>query len=106
MRGTTDATKYAELYNQRANIAAQIDDATRLASQYQALASYYNAWQAAMSSSNPSDPYSNIQSGYDKIGELIEQGWAYKDEVDTYLDLLLNPDIRTNDNVADYDKLG
>ena len=106
MRGTTDATKYAELYNQRANIAAQIDDATRLASQYQALASYYNAWQAAMNSSNPSDPYSNIQSGYDKIGELIEQGWAYKDEVDTYLDLLLNPDVRTNDNVADYDKLG
>lgn len=105
MRNTTDATKYAELYNQRSNIAQQIDDASKLASQYQALASSYNAWQAAMSSDNPSDPYANIQSGYEKIGKLIEQGWQHKDEVDTYLDLLLNPEIRTTNNEADYERL-
>lgn len=105
MRNTTDATKYATLYEQRSNIAQQIDDASTLASQYQALASSYNAWQAAMSSDNPSDPYANIQSGYEKIGKLIEQGWYHKDEVDTYLDLLLNPEIRTTNNEADYEKL-
>lgn len=105
MRKTTDVQKYAQLYNERSGIAKQIDETSALISQYEALTSKYNAWQAAMTSDNPSDPYSNIQSGYEKIGKLIEQGWAYKDEVDTYLDLLLNPDVRTKDNISDYEKL-
>ena len=63
--------------------------------QYEAATSAYQKWIDAQSNGNERDMYENVMSGYEKVADLIERGWADSDEVRTYIDLLSGEDLST-----------
>ena len=76
--------------------------------QYEAATSAYQKWIDAQSSGNERDMYENMLSGYEKVADLIERGWADSDEVRAYVDLLSGKDLSTapvEDVIAAFERL-
>lgn len=75
IRNCNDAEERASLYTQQQEIAQKINDLATLASQYEGLASAYNAWTAAEEAGSERDMYENIISGFETIKDEISRGW-------------------------------
>lgn len=101
----TDANRLAQLQSERDNKYQEIQNTKELEAEYAALTSAYNKWQQAKSGGDERDKYSNMGDSYSDIKSLVEQGWADDSEVTKYLDLMLNADKRTKDNIKDFDLL-
>lgn len=76
-----------------------------LKSQYEGLASAYNAWLTAKSGGKERDSYESIGSSYEEMQKTLEQGWYGDESLNAYLDLLLSAEQRTGDAAADFEKL-
>ena len=83
----TEASDRAALYTQRDAILQQINDCATLASQYEGLASAYNAWLSAEEAGQERDMYENIIEGFENIEDEISRGWL-DDGTIKFLELL------------------
>ena len=100
-----DASRLAELQSEASTKLTEIQNTQILQAQYEALTSSYYKWQKAKSSGDERDKYSNMGDSYSGIKDLINQGWYDDKEVTKYLDLMINADNRTKDNIKDFDTL-
>lgn len=92
----------------RNEIVKNISTLEDLQYQYESATSAYQKWIDAQSGGNERDMYENVLSGYEKVTDLIERGWADSDEVRTYVDLLSSKDLSTapvEEVIAAYQKL-
>lgn len=92
----------------RNEIVKNISTLEDLQYQYESVTSAYQKWIDAQSGGNERDMYENVLSGYEKVTDLIERGWADSDEVRTYVDLLSGKDLSTapvEEVIAAYQKL-
>ena len=92
----------------RNEIVKNISTLEDLQYQYESATSAYQKWIDAQSGGNERDMYENVLSGYEKVTDLIERGWADSDEVRTYVDLLSGKDLSTapvEEVIAAYQKL-
>lgn len=73
-------------------IREQIQEVETLITEYDGLTSAYNEYLAAQSSSDDRDMYAKIGEDYEKVRDLLDQGWSGMDDVTSYLDVLLGSD--------------
>lgn len=86
-------------------LESELQQAQQLKAQYDGILSSYNAWKSAMSGGNERDSYESIGSSYKDMKEILDKGWFGDESVDTYLDMMLGAENRTNDIVADFERL-
>lgn len=99
------SAKYVETMNLRDSTYEEIQALQIEIAQFKALTSAYNKWQSAKEAGNYRDEYSNLGGAYESYKEMIDEGWSGDDELSKYLDLMLNVNDRTKNNIADFDKL-
>lgn len=83
----TRASDRAALYKEQRTIIQKINDLATLASQYEGLASAYNAWQNAESAGSERDMYEGILEGFENISDELSRGWT-DDGTIKFLELL------------------
>lgn len=102
IQNCTDATKKAQLINQREDIRQQIVNIAEQAAAYEGLTSAYNAWQRAESTGNDRDMYSSVHSAMESIKEELDLGWV-DDGTREYFDLIWGDNWSgAGKNVSDY----
>lgn len=105
IKNCNSETAKEDLNAKRNDIIKQIDEVERLASAYAVLTSGYSTWQNALSTENGNNQYSTIQSQYDNMKAILDAGWYGNDDLNSYLDMMLGSENRTDDIVADFKKL-
>ena len=83
----TRASDRADLYKEQRTIIQKINDLATLASQYEGLASAYNAWQNVESAGSERDMYEGILEGFENISDELSRGWT-DDGTIKFLELL------------------
>lgn len=100
----TTASEQLDLARKQSGILDEIRDTAVLASNYAALTSAYSEWQKAKETPDSFDIYENVAKGYDEVGELLSRGIYNKDDVNSYLNLILGTD-RIKDNAEAWNSL-
>ena len=93
----TDAEERANLVSQQEDIRQKINDLGELASQYEGLASKYNAWQNAEEAGSDRDMYENVLKGFEDIGDEISRGWL-DDASKAFIDLFSYEQLNSIDD--------
>lgn len=75
IKDCSDASKKAELINEREDIRKQISDLAELATSYEGLTSSYAEWQRAESAGNNRDMYQQVYSAQEGIKKELDNGW-------------------------------
>ena len=75
IKDCSDASKKAELINEREDVRKQISDLAELATSYEGLTSSYAEWQRAESAGNNRDMYQQVYSAQEGIKKELDNGW-------------------------------
>ena len=100
----SDASERAGLYRDQQEIAQKINDLGTLASQYEGLASAYNAWLSAEESGQERDMYEQIIEGFENIGDEISRGW-YDDGTIKFLELMTGKTDLAGESASELKKI-
>ena len=76
-------------------IAEEINETSKLASQYKSLTSAYNKWLLAKDAGDSGDTYDSLVSSLEDIKELYEQGLVGEAGFREYVDILSGKDLST-----------
>lgn len=91
IKDCSDASKKAELINEREDIRKQISDLAELATSYEGLTSSYAEWQRAESAGNNRDMYQQVYSAQEGIKKELDNGWI-DDGTEEYFKLIWGKD--------------
>lgn len=91
IKDCSDASKKAELINDREDVRKQISDLAELATSYEGLTSSYAEWQRAESAGNNRDMYQQVYSAQEGIKKELDNGWI-DDGTEEYFKLIWGKD--------------
>lgn len=91
IKDCSDASKKAELINEREDVRKQISDLAELATSYEGLTSSYAEWQRAESAGNNRDMYQQVYSAQEGIKKELDNGWI-DDGTEEYFKLIWGKD--------------
>ena len=83
----SDINERAELYAEREDVRAKINELAELGAAYEGLTNVYAQWQNAESAGNNRDMYANVQSAMETVKEELDLGWV-DDGTKEYFDLI------------------
>ncbi|MBS6715064.1 MAG: hypothetical protein KH231_06280 [Dialister sp.] len=93
IQSTSDAAKQSELFKERDEIAAQIEDLEMLSAQYDGVTSAYNKWQQALQGGEEGDSYDSVREHLEEIKELYRQNLTGTEDFQKYVDLISSKNL-------------
>ena len=87
IQNCSDINERAELYAEREDVRAKINELAELGAAYEGLTNAYAQWQNAESAGNNRDMYANVQSAMETVKEELDLGWV-DDGTKEYFDLI------------------
>lgn len=100
IQNCSDINERAELYAEREDVRAKINELAELGAAYDGLTSQYKQWQDAESAGSDRDMYESILSGFESIDDEISRGWL-DDATKEFIELM-SPDEKTFSSIDDY----
>lgn len=95
IENSTSASERSALQVDQDSVAAQIENISTLAAQYDGLTSSYNKWLQAQQAPDKGDMYDTIRDGLEGIKEAYDDGLVGTNEFREYVDLLSGEDLST-----------